>query len=153
MLPAKKVHEKLTTHFLKQRGAARCRPDIHELCTSFFLILCKKKKLTVLYRIGSIYNWIRVGFFNFLIFIFWKLLLSTANWFYSGWPLNVFLTPDLEPIFGGTYWPGPNTVASAHGQLGFFDVLEKIVQMWGTFFHFIFILFLYISFEFFAKVL
>ncbi|KAK3364749.1 hypothetical protein B0T24DRAFT_683389 [Lasiosphaeria ovina] len=29
-----------------------------------------------------------------------------------GWPLNLFLTtPDLYPIFGGTYWPGP---ASEH---------------------------------------
>ncbi|KAK4102347.1 hypothetical protein N658DRAFT_447971 [Parathielavia hyrcaniae] len=27
----------------------------------------------------------------------------------GGWPLNLFLTPDLYPIFGGTYWPGPGT--------------------------------------------
>lgn len=27
----------------------------------------------------------------------------------GGWPLNVFVTPDLEPVFGGTYWPGPGT--------------------------------------------
>jgi uncharacterized protein YyaL (SSP411 family) len=27
----------------------------------------------------------------------------------GGWPLNVFLTPELEPVFGGTYWPGPGT--------------------------------------------
>ncbi|KAI5800275.1 hypothetical protein DFH27DRAFT_482843 [Peziza echinospora] len=46
----------------------------------------------------------------------------------GGWPLNVFLTPELEPIFGGTYWPGPNSVGSQ--QLGFLDVLEKIVQVW-----------------------
>ncbi|KAG5940654.1 hypothetical protein E4U60_000406 [Claviceps pazoutovae] len=25
----------------------------------------------------------------------------------GGWPLNVFVTPDMEPVFGGTYWPGP----------------------------------------------
>jgi uncharacterized protein YyaL (SSP411 family) len=25
----------------------------------------------------------------------------------GGWPLNVFLTPNLEPVFGGTYWFGP----------------------------------------------
>ena len=24
---------------------------------------------------------------------------------HGGWPLNVFLTPDQEPFFGGTYWP------------------------------------------------
>ena len=23
----------------------------------------------------------------------------------GGWPLSVFLTPELEPFFGGTYWP------------------------------------------------
>ncbi len=23
----------------------------------------------------------------------------------GGWPLNVFLTPSLEPFFGGTYFP------------------------------------------------
>lgn len=27
----------------------------------------------------------------------------------GGWPINVFLTPELEPVFGGTYWPGPGT--------------------------------------------
>ena len=27
----------------------------------------------------------------------------------GGWPLNVFVTPELEPVFGGTYWPGPGT--------------------------------------------
>src|SRR5919204_1607404 len=24
---------------------------------------------------------------------------------HGGWPLNVFLTPDQKPFFGGTYWP------------------------------------------------
>ena len=23
----------------------------------------------------------------------------------GGWPMSVFLTPDLQPFFGGTYWP------------------------------------------------
>ena len=23
----------------------------------------------------------------------------------GGWPMNVFLTPELEPFIGGTYWP------------------------------------------------
>lgn len=39
----------------------------------------------------------------------------------------MFLTPDLKPVFGGTYWPGPN---SSKGQIGFEEVLEKIVQTW-----------------------
>ncbi|KAK3996242.1 spermatogenesis-associated protein 20 [Cladorrhinum sp. PSN332] len=33
----------------------------------------------------------------------------------GGWPLNLFLTPDLYPIFGGTYWPGPGTEHSLAG--------------------------------------
>ena len=24
---------------------------------------------------------------------------------HGGWPMSVFLTPDLKPFFGGTYWP------------------------------------------------
>src|SRR5437773_3747078 len=23
----------------------------------------------------------------------------------GGWPMSVFLTPDLKPFYGGTYWP------------------------------------------------
>ena len=50
----------------------------------------------------------------------------------GGWPLNVFLTPDLEPVFGGTYWPGPNATdgPSMKGQIGFVEVLEKIVKVY-----------------------
>lgn len=27
----------------------------------------------------------------------------------GGWPLNVFITPDLEPVFGGHIGPDPTT--------------------------------------------
>jgi len=27
----------------------------------------------------------------------------------GGWPLNLFLTPELHPFFAGLYWPGPGT--------------------------------------------
>lgn len=51
----------------------------------------------------------------------------------GGWPLNVFLTPDLEPVFGGTYWPGPNsTTLPRHMTLGFVDILEKLRDVWKT---------------------
>ncbi|KAK0634055.1 hypothetical protein B0T14DRAFT_508300 [Immersiella caudata] len=33
----------------------------------------------------------------------------------GGWPLNIFLTPDLYPIFSGIYWPGPGTEHSLAG--------------------------------------
>ena len=54
----------------------------------------------------------------------------------GGWPLNVFVTPDLEPVFGGTYWPGPNNSMTAVGtavaeSVGFLDILEKMKTVWS----------------------
>jgi uncharacterized protein YyaL (SSP411 family) len=57
--------------------------------------------------------------------------LALSNAQHSGWPLNVFLTPDLQPVFGGTYWPGPSAVGGMKDQLGFLEVLEKIVKVWN----------------------
>ena len=52
----------------------------------------------------------------------------------GGWPLNVFLTPNLEPVFGGTYWPGPNSSSlprlSAEEHITFVDILEKMRDVW-----------------------
>ncbi|OOQ82682.1 DUF255 domain protein [Penicillium brasilianum] len=51
----------------------------------------------------------------------------------GGWPLNVFLTPELEPVFGGTYWPGPNSSTShGPGTTGFVEILEKLSDVWQT---------------------
>lgn len=47
---------------------------------------------------------------------------------HGGWPLNVFLTPDLEPIFGGTYFAGPDVAGI--GSPGFIQVLQKIKELW-----------------------
>ncbi len=44
----------------------------------------------------------------------------------GGWPLNVFLTPDLKPFFGGTYFP-PDT---RPGRPGFRQLLRQITQLW-----------------------
>ena len=44
----------------------------------------------------------------------------------GGWPLNVFLTPDRKPFFGGTYFPPDNR----HGRGSFLSVLEQIVAVW-----------------------
>jgi uncharacterized protein YyaL (SSP411 family) len=49
---------------------------------------------------------------------------------HGGWPLNVFLTPDLEPIFGGTYFAGPE--AAGVGRPGFSQVLQKVSSLWKT---------------------
>jgi uncharacterized protein YyaL (SSP411 family) len=54
----------------------------------------------------------------------------------GGWPLNVFLTPALEPVFGGTYWPGPHASSQprlgAEGPITFIDILEKLRDVWNT---------------------
>ncbi|KAJ5578099.1 uncharacterized protein N7459_007063 [Penicillium hispanicum] len=51
----------------------------------------------------------------------------------GGWPLNVFLTPNLEPVFGGTYWPGPNsTTLLGPETTGFVEILEKLSDVWQT---------------------
>ncbi|KIV99946.1 uncharacterized protein PV09_08463 [Verruconis gallopava] len=48
----------------------------------------------------------------------------------GGWPLNVFLTPDLEPLFGGTYWPGPESATQVSGHVNFVDILIKLRDVW-----------------------
>lgn len=44
----------------------------------------------------------------------------------GGWPLNVWLTPDLEPVYGGTYFP-PEAM---HSRPSFRMVLDRLHQMW-----------------------
>ncbi len=44
----------------------------------------------------------------------------------GGWPLNVFLTPDLKPFFGGTYFPPE----ARHGRPSFLQLLQQISQVW-----------------------
>lgn len=49
----------------------------------------------------------------------------------GGWPLNVFVTPDLHPVFGGTYWPGPqSTTAKYEDQVDFLGILDKLSTVW-----------------------
>ncbi len=45
---------------------------------------------------------------------------------HGGWPLNVFLTPDGRPFFGGTYWP-PHPRG---GMPSFGQVLEAVARLW-----------------------
>ncbi|MBD3414166.1 MAG: DUF255 domain-containing protein [Candidatus Aminicenantes bacterium] len=44
----------------------------------------------------------------------------------GGWPLTVFLTPDLKPFFGGTYFP-PKDKA---GMTGFKRLISRISEIW-----------------------
>jgi uncharacterized protein len=44
----------------------------------------------------------------------------------GGWPMSVWLTPDLKPFVGGTYFPPENR----YGRAGFPTLLERIAQSW-----------------------
>lgn len=44
----------------------------------------------------------------------------------GGWPLSVFLTPTLEPFYGGTYFP-PTT---RYGMPGFSTILRGVAESW-----------------------
>ena len=44
----------------------------------------------------------------------------------GGWPMSVWLTPELKPFVGGTYFPPEDR----YGQPGFTKVLERIAAAW-----------------------
>src|SRR4051794_11469689 len=46
----------------------------------------------------------------------------------GGWPMSVWLTPDLKPFYGGTYFPP----SSLYGRPGFTDILREIARVWTT---------------------
>ena len=44
----------------------------------------------------------------------------------GGWPMSVFLTPDLKPFFCGTYFPPDDR----YGRPGFIQIVESLAQAW-----------------------
>jgi uncharacterized protein YyaL (SSP411 family) len=46
----------------------------------------------------------------------------------GGWPMSVWLTPSLQPFFGGTYFPP----SSRWGRPGFIEMLHQIARVWRT---------------------
>ncbi len=44
----------------------------------------------------------------------------------GGWPMSVWLTPDLKPFYGGTYFPP----SARWGRPGFVEVLTEIAKNW-----------------------
>jgi uncharacterized protein YyaL (SSP411 family) len=44
----------------------------------------------------------------------------------GGWPMSVWLTPSLQPFYGGTYFPP----TSRWGRPGFVDILQEISRVW-----------------------
>ncbi len=50
----------------------------------------------------------------------------TLNRGQGGWPMTVFLTPDQQPFFAGTYFPPDDR----WGRPGFLSLLKKIAEVW-----------------------
>ena len=46
----------------------------------------------------------------------------------GGWPMSVFLTPDLKPFFAGTYFPPENR----YGRVGFKTVLTQLIEVYRS---------------------
>ncbi|KAL8192031.1 hypothetical protein R6Q57_028152 [Mikania cordata] len=46
----------------------------------------------------------------------------------GGWPLSVFLSPDLKPLMGGTYFPPDDK----YGRPGFKTILRKVKEAWDS---------------------
>ena len=46
----------------------------------------------------------------------------------GGWPMSVFLTPDLEPFYGGTYFPPED----GYGRPGFRNILLSVSQFYHS---------------------
>jgi hypothetical protein len=46
----------------------------------------------------------------------------------GGWPMSVWLTPDLQPFFGGTYFPPE----PRYGHPGFDSILTQIATAWAA---------------------
>jgi uncharacterized protein YyaL (SSP411 family) len=44
----------------------------------------------------------------------------------GGWPMSVWLTPELKPFYGGTYFPPE----SKWGRPGFVDILQEVARVW-----------------------
>ncbi|MCX6157728.1 MAG: thioredoxin domain-containing protein [Ignavibacteriae bacterium] len=44
----------------------------------------------------------------------------------GGWPMSMFLTPDLKPFYGATYIPPK----AKYGRSGFEDVINQIKELW-----------------------
>src|SRR5450432_2228317 len=54
------------------------------------------------------------------------MLFVQASTGSGGWPMSVWLTPELKPFFGGTYFPPEDR----HGQPAFTKVIQRIAAAW-----------------------
>ena len=44
----------------------------------------------------------------------------------GGWPMSVWLTPELKPFYGGTYFPP----SARWGRPGFIEIIELVAKVW-----------------------
>ncbi|KAK9509733.1 hypothetical protein O3M35_006986 [Rhynocoris fuscipes] len=58
--------------------------------------------------------------------IYMQFVQATSS--HGGWPMSVFLTPDLQPIAGGTYYPPVDN----YNLPGFRTVLLSMAQQWAN---------------------
>ena len=54
------------------------------------------------------------------------MLFVQASTGSGGWPMSVWLTPDLKPFYGGTYFPPDNR----YGRPGFRSILQHLAAAW-----------------------
>ena len=58
--------------------------------------------------------------------VYMKAIIALIG--HGGWPMSIFLTPDLKPFFGGTYFP-PSV---KYNRPGFSQVLEQAYTIYKT---------------------
>ncbi|MHB2036704.1 MAG: thioredoxin domain-containing protein, partial [Nitrososphaerales archaeon] len=58
--------------------------------------------------------------------VYMKAVMSMTG--SGGWPMTVFLTPSLEPFFGGTYFP----LTPRYGMPSFINIAKGISGSWKT---------------------
>ena len=61
-------------------------------------------------------NYVEIGLLSFQVYMTYVQALYGGG----GWPLSVFLSPDLKPLMGGTYFPPDDN----YGRPGFKTVLR-----------------------------
>jgi uncharacterized protein YyaL (SSP411 family) len=48
----------------------------------------------------------------------------------GGWPNSLWLTPESEPFYAGTYFPSEDTVSGANIRPGFLTILDRLATFW-----------------------
>ena len=57
--------------------------------------------------------------------LIYRRAVQAMTW-QEGWPINVFLTPELRPFYGGTYF----SFESAYKKASFKEILQKVIKVY-----------------------